>query len=63
MGSDVVLAVFDPAFFLSMFRWDRPLRNLRKDSRKDFLNDFLLDIGLSSAFAISAKKQIITHVK
>lgn len=28
-------------------RCDLPFRSLRKDSRSDFLNDFLLDIGVS----------------
>ena len=33
-----------------------PLRSLLKDSRSDFFNDFRLDIGLSSALAMSTKK-------
>lgn len=32
-----------------VFLWDLPRRNLRNDSRRDFLRDFLLDIGPSSA--------------
>ena len=50
MGSVVV-----PGFFLSMFLWDRPFRSRRKDSLSDFFNDFLLDIGLSSALAMSER--------
>merc|ERR1712038_638882 len=49
---EIGLAV-DPPFFLSKFLCDLPLRNLRNDSLRDFFSDFLLDIGLSSAFAIS----------
>lgn len=37
------------------FRWERPLRSLRNDSRKDFFKDLRLDMGLSSALAISVK--------
>jgi hypothetical protein len=47
MGSVVVGVAF------LLLRWDRPLRSLRKDSLSDFFRDFLLDMGLSSAFAIS----------
>ena len=46
MGSVVVGVDF-------LFRCERPLRSLRKDSLRDFFKDFRLDIGLSSAFAMS----------
>jgi len=47
----------DTSFFLSACLWERPFRKRRNDSRSDFFNDFLLDIGLSSAFAISATER------
>ena len=46
-------SVVAPGFFLSMFLWDRPFLSRRKDSLSDFFSDFLLDIGLSSALAMS----------
>ena len=39
--------------FLLVLRCERPLRSLRKDSRRDFFKDLRLDMGLSSALAIS----------
>ena len=33
-----------------------PLRSLLKDSRRDFFKDFRLDMGLSSALAMSKKE-------
>lgn len=53
IGSVVVAA---GSFFL--FLWDRPFLSLRNDSLRDFFKDFLLDIGLSSALAISIRKSI-----
>ena len=43
--------------FLFLLRWERPLRSLRKDSLSDFFNDFRLDMGLSSALAMSKNKK------
>ena len=53
-----------PGRFLSMFRWDLPFRSFRNDSLKDFFKDFLLDMGLSSAFAMSknAKSSMTTPI-
>lgn len=55
IGSEVpvVVFVFICCFFLSAFLCDLPFRRRRKDSLSDFFNDLRLDIGLSSALAIS----------
>ena len=38
--------------------WLRPFRSRRKLSLKDFFRDFFRDIGLSSAFAMSAEDRV-----
>jgi len=55
MGSCVVGVAF---LFLSTLRCDRPFLSRRNDSLSDFLNDFRRDIGLSSAFAMSANVNV-----
>ena len=54
-------SVVAPGFFLSMFLWDRPFLSRRKDSLSDFFSDFLLDIGLSSALAMSETRNGYTN--
>lgn len=52
-----VAEVPPPGFFLSAtFLCDLPFRSRLKDSLSDFLKDLRLDMGLSSALAMSANQ-------
>merc|ERR1712226_47063 len=53
LGSSLLIGSVVVVVFLFLLRCERPLRSLRKDSLSDFFNDFRLDMGLSSALAMS----------